>query len=59
MLPVVVLNFNEAIDVAAWETPAQWEVDRKEHEEGWAKGLREVGEAGIHVLHEESHQSYG
>lgn len=37
----------------------RWTLVGKEHEEGWAKGLREVGEAGIHVLHEESHQSYG
>lgn len=27
VLSLVVLNFNEAIDVAAWEMPAQWEMD--------------------------------
>lgn len=56
VLSLVVLNFNEAVDVAPWETPTQWEMDtgRKEHEEGWAKGLSEVGEAVVHIFLEES-----
>lgn len=32
VLSLVVLNFNEAIDVAAWETPTQSEMDTRKVE---------------------------